>query len=86
MYYYKYDNPNVDHRMKQVNVKEKVTCIACSYEFYMIATENGKVYSWGKNDRDEIDMPMKTYIKHPREVDELSGSIIGNLFFFKVHF
>lgn len=71
-----------------MNIKEKIICFACGCNFYVMATDNGKIYTWGVNFDGQlgISITTKEYIAMACEVVELSGKTIGNLFFFKVHF
>jgi len=66
-----------------MDTKEKITCIACGYDFYMIVTDNGKTYSWGTNWCSQLGNSRLEstydYTKVLCEV-ELSGKTIGNLF------
>jgi len=72
-----------------MDIKEKITCIGCGFDFYIIITDNGKTYSWGSNcfgqlgnSRLEI---TDVFLKELCEV-ELPGKTIGNLLLFKAHF
>jgi len=29
-----------------MDIKEKITCIACDDNFYVVVTDNGEVYDW----------------------------------------
>jgi len=70
-----------------MDIKEKITCIGCGHNFYMIITDNGKTYSWGSNCYGQLGNPRlefrHDFLEELCEV-ELSGKTIGNLFLFKV--
>jgi len=79
-----------------MDIKEKITCIGCGYDFYMIVTDNGKTYSWGSNCHGQLGKPRlestsdflnestSDFLNELCEV-EISGKTIGNLFFFITH-
>jgi len=74
--------------MRQVDIKEKVKCIACGYCFYMIVTENGKTYGWGLNTQSQMGnslppLPPLRFLE-PSEI-EIPGKIIGNSLLFKTY-
>jgi len=58
-------------------IKEKITCIACDDNFYVVVTDNNEVYTWSVEEG---------YAEKPRKVIELSGKTIGNLFLFKAYY
>jgi len=70
--------------MHQIDIKEKITCISCGIDFYMIVTDNGKIYSWGSNYHGQLgnsrSKSTHDFVKELCEV-ELSGETIGNLVF-----
>jgi len=71
--------------LRQVDIKEKITCIASGHNFYMVVTDNGKTYGWGLNEYGQTgNFRLKRFLE-PSEV-ELPGKIIGNSFLFKTHF
>jgi len=73
--------------LRQVDIKEKITCIASGHNFYMVVTDNGKTYGWGLNEYGQTGDFTRSAMKcrEPREV-KLPGKIIGNSFLFKTHF
>jgi len=67
-----------------VVIKEKITCIACSDQFYVVVTDNGEVYDWSLHYVGDCN--SEEGIEKPRKVIELSGKTIGNLFLFKAYY
>jgi len=61
-------------------IKEKITCIACSHNFYVVVTDNGEVYHWSLKIARKSSFRKGYYIEKSRKVIELSGKTIGNLF------
>jgi len=74
--------------MYQMDIKEKITCIGCGFDFYMIITDNGKTYSWGSNFYGQLGNSRleftDDFLNEVCEV-QLPGKTIGNLFLFETH-
>jgi len=66
-----------------MDIKEKITCIGCGYNHYIIITDNGKTYKWVTSPFSQLGNPRSEstndFQNELCEV-ELSGKTIGNLF------
>ncbi|KAG5343152.1 RCBT1 protein, partial [Acromyrmex heyeri] len=52
----------------QINIKEKIICISCGYNFYVV-TNNCKTFSWGVILSEELN-PSTSSIQTPEEIEE----------------
>jgi len=70
--------------MKQMNLEKKVICLSCGDSFFVVITEDNKVYSWGKNDHGQLGISTtENFIAKPKEVkisEDNEIIKIGNLF------
>jgi len=66
-----------------MDIEEKITCISCGFNFYIIITDNGKIYSWGSNYSGQLgNSRLKFTDDYLNELCEvkLPGKTIGNMF------
>lgn len=62
--------------------KKKIIHIACGALFIMALTDNGKLYSWGRNEYGELGINLKdAYKPYPCLIASLSNVKIGNTCF-----
>jgi len=73
--------------MKQMKFKKKVICISCGSSFFVVITDDYKVYTWGMNDSGQLGNSTCTneFIEELHEVN-FPGNTIGNFPFSRVHF
>jgi len=69
--------------MRRMNFERKVICISCGGSFFVVITDDYKVYTWGINNRGQLGNSTCTdeFIKKPREIKFVDNKI-GNLFIF----
>ncbi|XP_011051891.1 PREDICTED: RCC1 and BTB domain-containing protein 2-like [Acromyrmex echinatior] len=56
----------------EINIEEKITCISCGINFFVIITDNYKMYCWGICDNDQLSLcrTNSKMIKKHRNLDE----------------
>ncbi|KAG5331631.1 RCBT1 protein, partial [Acromyrmex charruanus] len=65
----------------QINIKEKIICISCAYNFYVVVTNNCKTFSWGVILFEELNPSTSSTqtseeIEEPREIAAFTGKTI----------
>ena len=71
--------------MHQINIKEKITCMSCGNNFYVVVMNNCKTFSWDIILYEELNTISFTqtsetifFIEKPYKVAEFAGKTIGN--------
>ncbi|KAG5310981.1 RCBT1 protein, partial [Acromyrmex insinuator] len=69
--------------MHQINIKEKITCMSCGNNFYVVVTNNCKTFSWGIILYEELNTTSSTqtsetifFTEKPYKVAEFIGKTI----------
>ncbi|KAG5324269.1 RCBT1 protein, partial [Acromyrmex heyeri] len=65
----------------QINIKEKIICISCGYNFFVVVTNNCKTFSWGVILSEELNPSTSSTqtseeIEEPREIAAFTGKTI----------
>lgn len=62
---------------------KKVICISCGDSFSVVVTNNGEVYSWGRNDVGQLGIENNNNDQfHPCRITSLAKIVIGDIKFF----
>jgi len=85
LYYFetKYKRNGRYEWMKRMKFEKKVICVSCGRNFFVVITDDHKVYTWGLNDKGQLGNSTCTdkFIEELHEV-KFIDSKIGNLFIF----
>ncbi|KAG5334861.1 RCBT1 protein, partial [Acromyrmex charruanus] len=56
----------------QINIEEKITCMSCGINFFVVVTDNYKMYCWGVRESDQMSLCTinKRLIRIYRNLDE----------------
>ncbi|XP_018315268.1 RCC1 and BTB domain-containing protein 1 [Mycetomoellerius zeteki] len=70
VYYTNVWRNGIDCGIYQMDIKEKIICMGCGINFYVLVTDNCKTYTWYRN------VGTKTFIDEPHEIAEFTGKTI----------
>ncbi|KAG5341970.1 RCBT1 protein, partial [Acromyrmex charruanus] len=81
IYYTKVLNEPKLCSIPQINIKEKITCMSCRNNFFVVVTNNCKTFSWGVILSEElnsstISTQTSEEIEEPREIAAFTGKTI----------
>jgi len=84
VYYFETNyNTGQNEWLKKMKFEKKITCISCGASFFVVVTDDHKVYTWGINNRGQLGNSTCTneFTEELHEV-KFTSSKIGNLFIF----
>ncbi|KAK3100706.1 hypothetical protein FSP39_024049, partial [Pinctada imbricata] len=66
-------------------VGQDVVRVYCGYQFSLALTKSGAVFSWGKGDNFRLGHGTEDHVRHPKQIESLSGKKVINIAIGSMH-